>query len=85
MWEVVRGITLLRLKGGDRELRLAGVARYTSFRWSPHPVIVTIRDNKEYIPRIPLLQGGGSPREIQGDSTSPGFYIIWLDTQREGG
>ena len=84
MGEVVRGITLLRLKGGDRELRLAGVARYTSFKWSPHPLIVTIRDNKEHIPMIPRLQGGGSPGRIQGDSTSLGFYIMWLEIQREG-
>ena len=36
-----------------------------STRWTPHPVIVAIRDNKDYIrssyiPTIPLLQGGGS-------------------------
>ena len=37
-------------------------------RWTPHPVIVTIRDNKvycffwsSYIPSTPLLQGGGPP------------------------
>ena len=24
-------------------------AKYVDFRWSPHPVIVTIRDNKDYI------------------------------------
>ena len=34
-------------------------------RWTPHPVIVTIGDNRDdikasYIPTIPLLQGGGS-------------------------
>ena len=36
-------------------------------RWTPHPVIVAIRDNKDYcilgsyyIPAIPLLQGRGS-------------------------
>ena len=34
-------------------------------RWTPHPVIVTIRENRGYIgvllyPIIPLLQGGGS-------------------------
>ena len=33
-------------------------------RWTPHPVIVIIRDNRDYIrvllyPTIPLLQGGG--------------------------
>ena len=38
----------------------------SEFRWTPHPVIVTIRDNRDhitrssYIPIIPLLQGGGS-------------------------
>ena len=37
-----------------------------SFRWTPHPVIVTIRDNRDYIRVllyiliIPLLQGWGS-------------------------
>ena len=35
------------------------------FRWTPHPVIVTIGDNGDYIrvlyiPIVPLLQGGGS-------------------------
>ena len=34
-------------------------------RWTPHPVIATIRDNRDYIRVayiliIPLLQGGGS-------------------------
>ena len=34
------------------------------FRWTPHPVIVIIRDNKDYIrvsdiPSIPLSQGLG--------------------------
>ena len=33
-------------------------------RWTPHPVIVTIRDNGNllgcsYSPIVPLLQGGG--------------------------
>ena len=35
----------------------------------PHPVLVTIRENRDsigfsYIPMIPLLQGGGGPPKI---------------------
>ena len=43
---------------------------------TPHPVIVTIRDNKSifgyyYIPIIPLLQGGGSSSHIPfGDGST---------------
>ena len=35
-------------------------------RWTPHPVIVTVRDNEDcmrhvlIIPKVALLQGGGS-------------------------
>ena len=35
---------------------------HLKFRWTPHPVIVTITENGDYIriiPTIPLLQGGG--------------------------
>ena len=40
------------------------------FRWTPHPVIVTIRDNKDYIrvshlPSIPLSQGLGVPLNLK--------------------
>ena len=40
-------------------------------RWTPHPVIVAIRDNRDYIklyyiPTISLLQGGGPPNSCVG-------------------
>ena len=33
----------------------------------PHPVIVTVRDRlgSSYVPMIPLLQGGGPPKQCQ--------------------
>ena len=39
-----------------------------NLRRTPHPVIVTIRNSKDYIrvriPIIPLLQGGGGPPNL---------------------
>ena len=34
---------------GDLELMVSLLSSHTSFRWTPHPVIVTIRDNRDYI------------------------------------
>ena len=62
-----------RVKGWGRSLEPLGFGRFAGvflgvrvfIRWTPHPVIVTVRDNRDYIRSfyiltIPLLQDGGS-------------------------
>ena len=50
-------------------------------RWTPHPVIVTIRDNRDvfgssYTLIIPLLQGGGPPHLYPGYTTNRSYIYV---------
>ena len=66
MWEVIREIIDSFFAEHHAEHVSDEVrALIISFRRTPHPVIVTIKDNRDYIgssyiPVIPLLQGWGS-------------------------